>query len=98
MTKAKHTGVWVPELQCCALAVIYNWRTRAGIIVLPEYNCTDLAGAIALFERLDPHVRTIVTTSGDDVDTRYEQSGGEWRAYRATVRVEDRQFMVVPVA
>jgi len=98
VTKAKHTGVWVPELQCCALAVIYNWRTRAGIIVLPEYNCTDLAGAIALFERLDPHVRTIVTTSGDDVDTRYEQSGGEWRAYRATVRVEDRQFMVVPVA
>jgi hypothetical protein len=98
VTKAKHTGVWVPELQCCALAVIYNWRTRAGIIVLPEYNCTDMAGAIALFERLDPHVRTIVTTSGDDVDTRYEQSGGEWRAYRATVRVEDRQFMVVPVA
>ena len=98
MTKAKHTGVWVPELQCCALAVIYNWRIRAGVLVLPEENCTDMAGAIALFERIDPRVSTIVTTSGDDVDTRYEQSGGEWRAYRATVKVDDRKFMIVPSA
>ena len=98
MTEKQHPGVWIPELQCCALSVVYNWRTRAGILVLPEFNCTDMAGAIALFERIDPHVKIIVTTAGDECDTRYEQSGGEWLSYRATVRAEDRKFMIVPVA
>jgi hypothetical protein len=92
----KHPGVWIPELQCCALSVIYNWRTRAAILVLPEGNCTDMSGAIALVTRLDPKVSMIVTTAGDEVDTRYEQSRGEWVSYRTTVRAEDRKFMIVP--
>ncbi len=78
------TDTWIPEFQCCAISVIYNWRTRAAILVLPELNCTDMAGAIAFCERIDPRVVNIITVVGDELDTRYALSGVRWVSYRAS--------------
>jgi hypothetical protein len=73
-------GVWVELLQCCARRAVYNWETKTGVLVLPPEHCTDMRGAIAFFERIDPAVELILTGSDDCPDTRYERSGMEWRA------------------
>ena len=88
--KLVNKGVWSELLQCCVLSLIYNWRTRSGYLVLPAFHCTDMAGAIAIFERIDPQVKTIVTIAGDEFDTRYERSADadEWLSYRAAPRTK----------
>jgi len=53
---------------------------RTGTLSMPDGCCSDMAGAIALFRRIDPKVRRIVTLSGEERDTVYYRSKGEWEA------------------
>lgn len=70
---------------CCYVErIVYDYMTRTGRIYMGgEYSCTDMSGAIALFELLDQQVRLIETiTSDGQPDTRYVRvSGKAWEAY-----------------
>lgn len=58
----------------------YNVETRTGVLYLPPYCCTDMDGAIAMFQNIDPNVARIVTVAGVVEDTVYEQIRGKWTA------------------
>jgi hypothetical protein len=68
------------ELQCAVRGICYDFATQTGTLATAENNCADMAGAIALFTRIDSNVRTIATIAGGRDDTTYRRRGGEWVA------------------
>jgi len=78
MTKTKTT--YLPELMCEVRSLSYDFTARTGILVMAEDHCADMAGAIALFQRIDPNVQTIKTIAGDVPDTAYRRRGAAWVA------------------
>lgn len=75
------------RLQCHVARLEYDWSTRTGILWLPERNCTDMAGAIRLFQAIHDQVERIecfVEREGDSearmADTLYTKVEGQWRA------------------
>lgn len=71
------------ELQCYAVSVSYDFGKRTGTLVMEGGSCCDMAGCIALFERLDPGVRSISTYAGQARDTSYHRVDGRWTALPA---------------
>jgi hypothetical protein len=61
-------------------SLAYDVRTRTGTVTMPPECCTDMAGAVALFRGIDPHVRRIVTIAGGQHDTTYVKRGRAWDA------------------
>lgn len=47
---------------------------------MAEHNCCDMAGTIALFQRIDPNVQLILTVAGSVPDTSYRLTGKKWIA------------------
>lgn len=82
-------GISHRDLMCEPLTVTYDFRSRVGVVNMPEGDCTDMTGAIRFFERMDQDVEMIQTYSGDDLDTVYVKRGGEWCA------VDGRRLKVV---
>jgi hypothetical protein len=75
--------VYDAGLQCSLKRLEYNPETRIGMLWLGDGECTDMSGAIAVFQRIDPEVQTIVTWSGCKQDTAYHRTvAGAWRAVR----------------
>ncbi|UNK36556.1 hypothetical protein MNR02_08515 [Shinella sp. H4-D48] len=70
--------VYQPELACAVHGLSYDFTARTGILVMAEDHCADMAGAIALFQRIDPEVNTIATIAGGRDETRYRRRGSEW--------------------
>jgi hypothetical protein len=67
-----------PELQCSLVRLEYDWPARRGRAYLAPGDCVDMAGCIAVFERIDPKVLLIETFSGSKRDTAYSFIGGQW--------------------
>jgi len=65
--------VWNSEIerQLCTLvdSISYDVRKRIGTVKMPRTCCTDMSGAIDLFERIDPKVERIETYAGGRRDT-----------------------------
>lgn len=76
--KSAEPGYFDRALQCRVERIAYDIKTRTGYIDLPEGSCTDMGGAIALFEAIDPEVRTIYAG-----DTAYSWDG-RWDALSVT--------------
>jgi hypothetical protein len=74
-------GIWHPGLMCHLLHLEYDCRRGIGKLYFPSGNCCDCAGAIKLFENIDPDVQRIETWSGNDPDTVYDRSAGKWDVY-----------------
>ncbi|WP_313194528.1 hypothetical protein [Shinella zoogloeoides] len=72
--------VYHPEFACVVHGLAYDFATHTGTLAMAEHNCCDMAGAIALFQRIDPEVNTIATIAGGKDDTTYRRRGGEWVA------------------
>jgi hypothetical protein len=70
------------RVQAKVLAVCYFPDERAGQLWMADGDCCDMEGAVALFEQIDPRVRTIQTFSGGRWDTRYSKRRGKWIAFR----------------
>ncbi|CAN7202586.1 hypothetical protein LJR030_000524 [Rhizobium sp. LjRoot30] len=70
--------------QCYLHRVHYDFDEQRGILIMGRSSCTDMSGAIRLFEAIDPGVRLIETFAENVPDTIYrkhtERFGG-WRAY-----------------
>lgn len=62
------------KLMCQVSRIEYNFDTKIGAVFMPEHNCTDMAGCIALFKGIDPQVLTIKTYAGGVADTMYMRS------------------------
>ncbi len=61
-------------LMCRVERLTYDLKTRTGYLNLPEGSCTDMGGAIELFQGIDAEVQAIL--AGDTCYLR--QSDGEW--------------------
>jgi hypothetical protein len=71
-------------LVCCLKRLEYDAETQIGTLWLADGHCTDMNGAISVFEGIDPDVLVIVTMSGEEPDTSYIRADdGKWRAVRA---------------
>jgi hypothetical protein len=69
------------ELACTVHGLAYDFSARTGTLAMAEDHSCDMAGAVALFERIDPAVNTIATIAGGRDDTTYRRRrGGEWVA------------------
>ena len=68
------------ELACTVHGLAYDFGARTGMLAMAEDHCCDMAGAIALFQRIDPSVKAIATIAGGRDDTTYRRRGGEWVA------------------
>lgn len=79
-------GVWRDDLQCVVLSLSYDFVRRVGTLHLAPENCTDMAGAIALFVAIDPDVQRIETFSHPATfDTGYQRTVAGWQAVRFTI-------------
>ena len=56
----------------------YDFHARCGKLYMPEGNCTDMEGVIALFKGLDPAVLRVETFSGERPDMVYIKITQEW--------------------
>lgn len=72
--------IYLPELMCEVHSLTYDFTSRTGTLIMAQGNATDMAGAIALFERIDPNVQYIATFAGSIPDTRYVLRGSQWIA------------------
>jgi hypothetical protein len=68
------------RLLCYVKRLTYEFNTRTGRLDMPEHNCCDMTGAIALFQAIDPKVRFIETFAGGVSDTSYRRQGDKWEA------------------
>lgn len=73
-------GVRHDGLMCRVRRLEYDFETRRGALFLPPCNCTDMGGCIALFRRVDRHVKRIETWAGTDQDTTYVRGADGWQA------------------
>ena len=68
-------------LMCHLERLEYDTKAKIGALWLADGSCTDMGGAIAVFERIDPGVQAIMTFAGRRRDTAYHRtSDGSWRA------------------
>ena len=66
----------VPVLQCQVESLHYDYDRREGLLRLPDYNCVDMSGCLALFGVIDPNVARIITIEGATGDSAiYERQG-----------------------
>lgn len=68
------------ELQCFVESIEYDFELRLGSVHIDAGGCTDMSGAITLFERIDPTVIRIETFSDDKQDTVYVRRESGWVA------------------
>ena len=69
------------DVQCFVDRLTYDFVDRVGVIELPDRSCTDMAGCIRLFSRIDPDVKIIQTVSGGKPDTQYRRCNREWQSW-----------------
>ena len=46
----------------------YDFNKRIGRLFMPKDNCCDMSGCVAMFERIDPHVKRIETFAAGKPD------------------------------
>ena len=69
----------------------YDVQSQCGMVQMDKYCCTDMSGAIDLFQRIDPAVRRIETWADQEPDTLYVKQDETWQAYdRRRVRRYER--------
>lgn len=68
------------ELQCYVSSITYDFARRVGTVWMGENSCTDMAGCIREFERIDADVQRIVTVAGVRLDTSYQKVKDGWTA------------------
>ena len=74
-------AVWRKDLVCGLRSVVAHLPEHQVTLLLAEGSCCDMRGAIALAFDIDPRVKTVVTYSGDRMDTVYVLStAGKWQA------------------
>lgn len=64
-----------PKLKAEVNKMSYDFTRRVGFIHMAPYSCTDMTGATAIFEAIDPRVLMIVTFAGEKLDTTYVKAG-----------------------
>lgn len=68
------------ELMSYVRRIEYDYALQCGNVYMPASGCTDMAGAINLFTRIDPNVRRIDTFADGVLDTQYKFQHGKWGA------------------
>jgi hypothetical protein len=68
------------QLMTEVIKLSYDVRGRCGYLTMGPGCCCDMAGAIALFERITSEVNRIETYALDIPDTRYVKQAGQWSA------------------
>jgi hypothetical protein len=74
------------ELMTTVHRIEYDPARKLGRVLMAPGCCVDMSGTIALFERIDPDIRTIETFAGNETDTSYHRVNGHWRSYGADGR------------
>jgi hypothetical protein len=74
------SAAWDERLKCHVVSLAHDFRSHTGQLHLPDGDCCDMTGCVALFEGIDPQVTAINTYSGDKADTVYRKEGTEWNA------------------
>ncbi len=69
------------DTQCHVERLHYDFAKRYGHLVMTEGDCTDMTGAIQLFQAIDANVEAIDTLSGEAPDTCYRKIDGKWQAF-----------------
>jgi hypothetical protein len=73
-------------LQCFVVNVMYDYRIKVCVILMEEYSCTDMRGAILTAENIDKNVKCIKTLQINKntlrADTLYRKDeSGSWKAF-----------------
>ncbi len=81
---------YFPPLQCGLRRVQVDFERHEIVLWLPPHECTDMSGAIAYAQSLDPDARVIRTVAGDVPDTIYVWPPfyRDWRAFTPSPEVE----------
>lgn len=75
------------RLMCRVANLSYSFSAHLGEIWLAPGDCCDMKGCIALFEAIDPDVKSITTYSGTERDTVYDKNSEKWIAW---IRVPEK--------
>ncbi len=78
LTHFREEAAYHPELMARIRRTVYDYIQRIATLYLEDGHCASMPGAIALCERIDPAVKTVVTYSGERLDTVYQRRNGEW--------------------
>jgi hypothetical protein len=87
-----HRGsVWREDMVCGLRGIVALLPEHQVQLMLTERGCADMQGAIALALDIDPRVKTVVTYSGDRMDTVYMlNDAGQWEFRDARPRAARR--------
>lgn len=69
---------FLESVQCHVIGLLYEFTRHAGELVVPDHNCTDMQGCIALFQAIDPLVERIAVMDGPESQTLYTLCGDHW--------------------
>jgi hypothetical protein len=72
-TTADRLGALVEHLS-------YDFKSRTGMLTIPELCCVDMDATISLFVDIDPQVKIIMTIAGEILDTTYMRRDETWTA------------------
>ena len=68
------------ELMCKVDKLEYDYAARVGKLYVPALNCTDMKGAIQVFEAIDQDVISIQVFADNVPDMLYFFNGGKWQS------------------
>lgn len=68
------------KLWCNAISVFYDFAGQHGVLIVPEHECCDMAGCVAMFQAIDASVEAITVLAGSQIDTRYGLTKDGWKA------------------
>lgn len=77
---ALERSAWDARLMCrwTSAEVLTSRRLQ---INLPEFNCTDMHGAVEFSKAILPMVREVIVIVGDRPDILYKRQGRKWEAF-----------------
>jgi hypothetical protein len=84
------------DLQCTVWGLEYDFKERVGTLLAAPYQRCDMGACIALFEKIDPKVKTIFTVAGETPDVVYTRNVKSWNANRLVQPASVRSHLSRP--
>lgn len=66
------------DIRATVTNITYKPKHRIGHLRLAHSHVPDMSGTIALFTRIDPHVKRIRVYDGRHLNTEYAHVNGKW--------------------
>lgn len=71
-----------PLMKCIVKEVTYDFKEKRLHVKMEKGDCVDMTGSIEFAKKIDDGVTSIITYSGEEIDTSYfKRDDGEWNIF-----------------